>query len=500
MGIAFGRTAKDRGKTPKKRTSHFLPERSHSIRYWLNTSSDEIRCLYEGSVRGRELLRELEMTEIMGTAERPAHSPHSPLIPFSLADCPSLLGFDRFLFHYFSHTCTIRKSLIDGDNPWKSVVLPLCYQSEGLLQMGTAWAAHILRNQCSERDVDRYDQLILTHKCRSLGYLRNMVPQYAGDEAISIAQTKSERDAVLLLVMFHCLLEIASGSVKEWTYHMRGALWIIKFYTSRDGRDGNAFSHEVLELVYSFFLERVTFFGTSTAGGEEGKYQDLLGWWAEVPAIFPFLTGRDCMKVDPCMGLSPELLDIISSISTLSRTRHTRNITLESISLQHRLKRLEAFSAGRERETDMSGTFLHTQAFQSAAWIYLHHALASQPHHSPIIQETHLPRLLSTLAQIHQLHGPLLAFLPYPMWALFIASCVVLEEDRVLILEWFEALNCKKPVSNVPSTLAAVKAIWKKRDLESEELYNRSGDLGIAACKPVWMAAIEELGWQMPFT
>jgi hypothetical protein len=59
----------------------------------------------------------------------------------------------------------------------------------------------------------------------------------------------------------------------------------------------------------------------------------------------------------------------------------------------------------------------------------------------------------------------LLGFLPYPMWALFIASCVVLEEGRIQVLEWLSVLNANKPVSNVPSTMAAVKAIWKRRDL-----------------------------------
>lgn len=53
------------------------------------------------------------------------------------------------------------------------------------------------------------------------------------------------------------------------------------------------------------------------------------------------------------------------------------------------------------------------------------------------------------------------------MWALPTASCVVLEEERVRILEWFTVLDWKKPVSNVPSTMAAVEAIWKRRDLES---------------------------------
>ena len=42
---------------------------------------------------------------------------------------------------------------------------------------------------------------------------------------------------------------------------------------------------------------------------------------------------------------------------------------------------------------------------------------------------------------------------------------MVLEEGRIQVLEWLSVLNANKPVSNVPSTMAAVKAIWKRRDL-----------------------------------
>lgn len=90
-----------------------------------------------------------------------------------------------------------------------------------------------------------------------------------------------------------------------------------------------------------------------------------------------------------------------------------------------------------QRQTDAANRMrLHSKAFESATWIYF--------------------------------TAPFLGFfLPYPMWALPTASCVVLEEERVRILEWFTVLDWKKPVSNVPSTMAAVEAIWKRRDLES---------------------------------
>lgn len=149
--------------------------------------------------------------------------------------------------------------------------------------MAIAWATHILRNQCANQDIPRYDQMILAHKCRSLKYLHEMVPQCTGVRAVSLTKTKAERDALLLLVMFHCLLEVASGSIREWTYHMRGALLIIKFYTYPKLKTSReVFSHEVLELVYSSFLERGTFLGTtmtaSTGNKEEERYLDSLEW------------------------------------------------------------------------------------------------------------------------------------------------------------------------------------------------------------------------------
>lgn len=163
--------------------------------------------------------------------------------------------------------------------------------------MAIAWATHILRNQCANQDIPRYDQMILAHKCRSLKYLHEMVPQCTGVRAVSLTKTKAERDALLLLVMFHCLLEVASGSIREWTYHMRGALLIIKFYTNPELK---VFSHEVLEHIYSYFLERGTFLGTtmtaSTGNKEEERYLDSLEWSTGVPAIFAFPTGQSICK------------------------------------------------------------------------------------------------------------------------------------------------------------------------------------------------------------
>jgi hypothetical protein len=89
--------------------------------------------------------------------------------------------------------------------------------------------------------------------------------------------------------MFHCLLEIASGSIMEWTYHMKGAPLIMKFYTSLNNTTSReVFSQGDLESVYSFFLEKGTFLGSTTntataSTTEDEKHLDSLESSTTVP-------------------------------------------------------------------------------------------------------------------------------------------------------------------------------------------------------------------------
>lgn len=157
MGISFGRGT----RSPSGRMHYLLPSGPHAARHWLNTTSDDVRCIYEGSVQYRCHSRG---TEVDGSVTA------SIVTPFSISQCLFRAEVDWFLFDYCSspplfpnyrfanhilvaHTCTIRRSLVDHENPWRSIVLPLRFQSEGLLHMAVAWAAHILRNQCASQDI-----------------------------------------------------------------------------------------------------------------------------------------------------------------------------------------------------------------------------------------------------------------------------------------------------------------------------------------------------------
>lgn len=280
----------------------------------------------------------------------------------------------------------------------------------------------------------------------------------------------------------------------EWTFHLKGALQIMKSYTQFNGISRqDIFSPQVLELVYNFFAENETF--SATTGGSLNRRSDLQ-WSTQVQAMFPFL-GSQSSKVRPCIGMSLELLDIISTITYLSSTRcrsenDSKETCLAFDKLQERIHRLQNLPERRDLEGLVS---LHAAAFEEATWIYLEHAIQDEPLKSENIHKIHLPKLLGILQKIHDAQGSLLGFIPYPMWALFIASSSILEEERVKILEWFTILKCNKPISNVPSTMAAVEAIWKRRDMgidvgqKSRSCHQYGLD---------WEAAISQLGWKMP--
>lgn len=152
-------------------------------------------------------------------------------------------------------------------NPWRTVILPLCHESQGLFHISIAWAVHDFRNQRKQQELLQYEDLVLQHKCHSLKYLQRMMQKRGDNTTTFMAHTQAERDAILLVIMLHCLLEITNGSVMEWTFHMKGAISIMESYIQLSEASGrrrdNIFTLQVLELVYSFFSEINTFLNTT---------------------------------------------------------------------------------------------------------------------------------------------------------------------------------------------------------------------------------------------
>lgn len=100
MGIAFGRSGmKDRFMKTKIKSTvehYLLPVKSHASQYWLTTTSEDIRLLYEGYPDTRPARQIYDLNREM-SAEYLVPRDTLPLI---LCHHPSLEESDNLLFHY----------------------------------------------------------------------------------------------------------------------------------------------------------------------------------------------------------------------------------------------------------------------------------------------------------------------------------------------------------------------------------------------------------------
>lgn len=376
----------------------------------------------------------------------------------------------------------------DAQNPFRHLVLPLCLSSEALLHAVVAVSANDLRNR-NDMGSHQYERKLLFHKTQSLRSLRILFDSFSSQPA-STNETAAQ-DSMLLTILLHCNLEIASGSRHEWIAHLKGAKSVIDYHQSRARKSSSAFSTATLQFVHEYFSLRDVFSATASPQNSH--------WSLHVPLTSTSWEEKTHINVD--IGLSPELLDIISSTTSLARTKfqlRRQNVSrLEqesqflssALALQSRLQNLQQWSS--EPDPDHL-IYLNAAAFKTAAYIYLRHGGFDDALNSASIQSSHLPILLDLLQHIHAKQGVKLGTAPYPMWALFIASCVVEEDDRAKAMGCFSELNLYRPVSNVPTTMQAVEAVWKCQDLRGIEEGRREA--------LDWEEALRKLGWWMSLT
>ncbi|OAA65867.1 hypothetical protein SPI_02654 [Niveomyces insectorum RCEF 264] len=403
--------------------------------------------------------------------------------------------------------------------------------------MVIALASHDMRNNHpSQRDdCGLYHAVLLRHKFRSLRHVRaqlraadhaNLV---AATNAATAADDQTTRDALLLVIMLHGLLEIANNSTKEWVVHLQGALSTARHYRATYG--AAAFSREVLEFASNCFAQQETLAATASRavlGGSGGVRSETGAWRSEICCPAPDLaptTVHDRFRINGYTGVSTELLNIIASITAAIGDKRRRcceaqrrpsaecpllpptsgtgppptgDFEAAVRAIQNRLQQLRQWSDEPDPDSPAN---LNSAALQEATWVYLRHGLRGEPVESMAIQTDHLPRLLRLLQKVHQKRIHPVGSTPYPMWALFVAACVAQEDNRAQVLDWFGELRRHRPFSNVPVTMAAVEAIWKKVDLE------RGGIQWAASGKPdreqseelIWEGAIHRLGWTMAF-
>jgi len=372
--------------------------------------------------------------------------------------------------------------------------------SETLLHAVLAVSANDLRNRNDAVNSSWYERRLLHHKFASIRALRKL---FDSGSTQAFSGNLDGRDSILLTVLMHCYLEIASGSRHEWVAHLKGAISVIEYHCSRSHSTSEPlFSPSILQFVNDYFSLRHTL--SATALDQDSYFQN--GQWNQqwqIPLPFPSRSddwsNLTCINVD--IGLSSELLDIISSITSFARLKYSlrregRSGYLEEskfrdtvLTLQQRLQTLRQWSPEQDRTHLL---YYNAAAFKEATYIYLRHAGFDDPISHSSIQEHHLPKLLALFQRIHTKQGDNLGSIPYPLWALFVASCVAAESERGVCMSYWTDLKKCRPVSNVPITMKAVEAVWKMRDLNPKKGSDDHPRLALE-----WEEALGRLGWKM---
>ncbi|KAH7158293.1 fungal-specific transcription factor domain-containing protein [Fusarium sp. MPI-SDFR-AT-0072] len=343
-------------------------------------------------------------------------------------------------------------------------------------------AAHDLFNRThvdQQHERQEFYSSMLQHKLRSIQDMRQILCSSKGLDDTYNSISQCERDGLLMAVMLHSLIEIATNSTSEWAIHTLGGLSMVKRYGHKP------FSPEVYRFVTDHFSLSEAFLATT---GTELEIEDLNGWLVpQRKSMFPVLRsmhGRS--QINPYTGLSSELIQNITLItSTIQRHSGAGSdrtsaafMRTELQAVENRLSELEQWSEDSDME---SLIYLNAAAFEAAAWVYLRVAQCGCD--AEEIQKELMPKLFEAIRRVHQRQGALVGSVPYPLWALFIAACLAPEHERVQVLDWFEELKARRSLSNVSSTMEAAMMVWKQHDLNmggyelAADTYDREGIL-----------------------
>lgn len=187
-------------------------------------------------------------------------------------------------------------------------------------------------------------------------------------------------------------------------------------------------------------------------------------------------------KIVGLLGCSTELLRLISCVNQLrtllSMKTYSSESDLTALAVHLRMRflslRQEVYIYTDKGVGDISHTRIHVTAefYRIAAILYLYNTyplVAPSPSASGVTMSQHpLPDIPSLVRQAFALLSQM-SVCTSP-WPLFIVACNVTEDwDRIEVMKIFEEGSMERKVGNYDIILGLVKAVWTRRDLNSEE-------------------------------
>ncbi|KAH8704043.1 fungal-specific transcription factor domain-containing protein [Talaromyces proteolyticus] len=455
-GIKHGRTTRtDRAGLSASKSSVWLSfPRDQGGRYFLNTFTSDL----EGNIA-------VPMVEGLNFDNGPLwHDQHRHALHASPSMVPTLFfardtdsRIDPVLFNYYNKSVSNVIPLLDSStNLFRHLVLPLALSNEAVMHMVLAIGALSL----TARGQRHLYLTALRHKQRSMQLLR----EYIASNAVSAAN-----DANVIVVLMLCVFEMSDNCQISWSAHLSAALDLMRLASTHSSTGG--ITPQVVEFVSRFFLVKDAL--GRTACGKVAKINEL-------PPV-------DSSEIDPSIGCSYELIDIISKITDLARDlrnpqTNQRNWLAKSSELETQLSSLTQHlppttshsipphpSPSPPSSITEVTILQHTsRLIHTSTTLYLQATLRSLSPYSPTAQSliTQIIAHTKPLSPIHLRSAHL--------WPLFVGAVFSTGDDaeRVWFLNQFDALeNDERALvarGSVGRVRGIVERVWKRRDLEGE--------------------------------
>ncbi|KAL2880902.1 hypothetical protein SGCOL_003552 [Colletotrichum sp. CLE4] len=362
--------------------------------------------------------------------------------------------------YYFEVISNSRVYVPSERNLFRTCVMPILLGSSGsLFSTVLALSAAEMVRRTPQDGVD-YAGAAIRYKINALTQLQSKL-----DTAI-------EAEENLLTCVLQASLEIAEGSRPSWLRHLRGALAIMDAH-------GDWITPECAALVLQYFRFRYILMKTTgcKAPHPDGQKDDRDEAIGRLERLLP---GQGTIQtIDPQIGCSMELVQLISMVSAAARKDD--GYSEEGSRLERRIRELD-FSAESTHDDYLVKS---AECFRFAALIYLQLTL-----YGATVRTRAIPHLLQTL--LDRLGEVIVEDQPrrsFPMWPLFIAGCVSSSDaHRKAVLDLFNLLDSKWPISNISTVKRVVWTIWQTRDFDSG---------GATSADQDWQEIIDKFGWKL---
>lgn len=362
----------------------------------------------------------------------------------------SELGHGELFDYYLQQVCPRTTASSSLSSPFASVILPFSQSASPTLfkAIQALGACHMSRANPS------YGPLGLRLKSDALRDLRRRLSNEG-------ALTCSTDPEVLVIMMMLCLYEIVDKCDQHWTIHLKGAKDLIRLRRQQSA-------------VLPQFSDAPD---PATAFAEHFfAFQDVIGRTAcAKEALF----GSDYWKaddrhIDLWMGCSPELVNILSKITDMSRARRylgsneaRASFAMRAASLERQLEYLVQEVGDGDDDILASAA----EAKRMAAVLYLHCALYGANPTTPLV--------VGYVSQILRLVSELLerGTLPSVTWPVFVAAMELdpsrdeiqagpngeAMSGRATVLRALGVMS-ESTIANIARTRAVIVQVWQARD------------------------------------